>query len=313
MRPGRGRRPSSAAAREAGRTLLTEVESKAVLAAYGIPITETRIAPTADEAVAAAGARSAIRSCSSSSATPSPTRPTSAASSSTWPMQAAVRAAYEAIRAGVTTARGAEHFEGVTVQPMINFAGYELIVGLIDRPAVRAGAAVRHGRPAGRAVPRPGPRAAAAQHHAGAAPDRADQDLRRAEGRPRPPAHRPRRARAAAGPLQPARRRAALDQGDRHQPAAGLAGAADRARRARRPARHDRRRGRPAAPRDPALPAPVRAAVDGSRRPRRSSSGRSGRRTSRPWCSSTPSSPRRPSTRATSSTWASPSAPRTNA
>ena len=43
--------------------------------------------------------------------------------------EAAVRAAYEAIRAGVTKARGAEHFEGVTVQPMIDFAGYELIIG----------------------------------------------------------------------------------------------------------------------------------------------------------------------------------------
>ncbi|HEX2142234.1 MAG TPA: CoA-binding protein, partial [Candidatus Limnocylindria bacterium] len=39
-----------------GRTLLTEVESKQVLAAYGIPVTETRVAATEDEAVAAAEA-----------------------------------------------------------------------------------------------------------------------------------------------------------------------------------------------------------------------------------------------------------------
>ncbi len=40
-----------------------------------------------------------------------------------------------------------------------------------------------------------------------------------------------------AGPLQPAGGRAALDQGDRHQPAAGLAGAPDRPGRARGRAR----------------------------------------------------------------------------
>ncbi len=44
------------AARTAGRTLLTEFESKQVLAAYGIPTVETRIAATADESVAAAEA-----------------------------------------------------------------------------------------------------------------------------------------------------------------------------------------------------------------------------------------------------------------
>jgi acetyltransferase len=42
--------------RRAGRTILTEVESKDVLAAYGIPITETRVAPTADAAAEAAQA-----------------------------------------------------------------------------------------------------------------------------------------------------------------------------------------------------------------------------------------------------------------
>jgi acetyltransferase len=40
-----------------------------------------------------------------------------------------VRHAYEAIRASVTERKGAEHFEGVTVQPMVNWTGYELILG----------------------------------------------------------------------------------------------------------------------------------------------------------------------------------------
>src|SRR5262249_16162947 len=43
-----------AAARAAGRTLLTEVEAKELLAAYGIPVTPTARAATAEEAVAAA-------------------------------------------------------------------------------------------------------------------------------------------------------------------------------------------------------------------------------------------------------------------
>ncbi len=42
---------------------------------------------------------------------------------------AAVQTAYEGIRASVTERRGAEHFEGVTVQPMVNWTGYELILG----------------------------------------------------------------------------------------------------------------------------------------------------------------------------------------
>ncbi len=42
---------------------------------------------------------------------------------------AAVRNAYELIRASVTEKKGAEHFEGVTVQPMVNWTGYELILG----------------------------------------------------------------------------------------------------------------------------------------------------------------------------------------
>ena len=60
-RAGRGDR--SPRVRSAGRTLLTEVESKQLLAAYGIPTVQTRVAATRDEAVAARRARSATRSC----------------------------------------------------------------------------------------------------------------------------------------------------------------------------------------------------------------------------------------------------------
>ncbi len=41
----------------------------------------------------------------------------------------AVRRAYRSIEAAVRARRGSEHFQGLTVQPMINYAGYELIIG----------------------------------------------------------------------------------------------------------------------------------------------------------------------------------------
>jgi acetyltransferase len=43
--------------------------------------------------------------------------------------EAAVRAAYRAIEQSVGERAGQEHFEGVTVQPMIQWTGYELIIG----------------------------------------------------------------------------------------------------------------------------------------------------------------------------------------
>ena len=46
----------------------------------------------------------------------------------------AVREAFERIRDSVTAKVGAEHFEGVTIQPMINWSGYELIVGSSPDP-----------------------------------------------------------------------------------------------------------------------------------------------------------------------------------
>ena len=116
------------AVRAEGRTLLTEVESKDLLAAYGIPITETVVAPTPDEAVAAAdriGYPVVVKLYSH----------TISHKTDVGGVQlnlkdaAAVRHAYDAIQTSVTEKKGAEHFEGVTVQPMVNWTGYELILG----------------------------------------------------------------------------------------------------------------------------------------------------------------------------------------
>lgn len=116
------------AARAEGRTLLTEDESKELLAAYGIPITETVVAPTVEEAVVAAdriGYPVVVKLYSHTI-----THKTDVGGVQlNLKDAAAVRHAYESIRASVTERKGAEHFEGVTVQPMVNWTGYELILG----------------------------------------------------------------------------------------------------------------------------------------------------------------------------------------
>jgi acetyltransferase len=115
-------------ARAAGRTLLTEVESKLLLAAYGVPTVETRVATTEDEAATAAdaiGYPAVVKLLSETI-----THKTDVGGVQlNLPDAAAVRDAFRAIRDSVGATAGAEHFGGVTVQPMIALDGYELIVG----------------------------------------------------------------------------------------------------------------------------------------------------------------------------------------
>ena len=111
-----------------GRTLLTEYESKKVLAAYGIPITDTELAQTPDEAVAAAGAIGYPVVAKLLSRTITHKTDVGGVVLNLG-NEEAVRGAFEQIRDSVARKVGAEHFEGVTIQPMINWTGYELIVG----------------------------------------------------------------------------------------------------------------------------------------------------------------------------------------
>jgi acetyltransferase len=116
-----------------GRSLLTEYESKKVLAAYGIPITDTELAQTEDEAVAAAEAIGYPIVAKLLSRTI--THKTDVGGVVLNLQSAdAVREAFTKIRDSVTEKVGAEHFEGVTIQPMINWSGYELIVGSSPDP-----------------------------------------------------------------------------------------------------------------------------------------------------------------------------------
>lgn len=126
-------------ARKEGRTILTEHESKQVLAAYRIPTVPTVIAQSAEEAAAAAekvGFPVVLKLFSETI-----THKTDVGGVKlNLTNAAAVRAAFESIHASVERLAkpeervGGKHFMGVTVQPMIKLEGYEVILGASPDP-----------------------------------------------------------------------------------------------------------------------------------------------------------------------------------
>lgn len=114
--------------RQAGRTILTEHESKQILAAYGIPTLPSVIAATADEAVAAASDMGYPVVLKLHSETVTHKTDVGGVLLNLRDEQA-VRAAFDSIRDSVTAKAGAEHFGGVNVQPFAKLDGYEVIVG----------------------------------------------------------------------------------------------------------------------------------------------------------------------------------------
>jgi acetyltransferase len=117
-----------ATARASGRTILTEVESKQILAAYEIPTVETRIAATEDQAVkdaAAIGYPIVLKLYSETI-----THKTDVGGVQlNLNDEKDVRRAFKAIEASVAEKAGADHFQGVSVQPMIRMSGCEIIIG----------------------------------------------------------------------------------------------------------------------------------------------------------------------------------------
>lgn len=116
-------------ARREERTILTEAESKNLLASYGIPTVETRIAVNLEEALEAAesiGYPVVLKLYSTTI-----THKTDVGGVQLDLADAdAVRNAYSFIEQSVTARAGSEHFDGVTVQPMLSLQdGYEIIVG----------------------------------------------------------------------------------------------------------------------------------------------------------------------------------------
>ncbi len=117
------------AVRTSGRTIMTETESKQLLALYDIPTVPTEIATSAEAAVAWAekfGYPVVLKIYSETI-----THKTDVGGVRLNLQNADdVGYAYHAIERAVRERVGAEHFQGVTVQPMIKLDGaYELIVG----------------------------------------------------------------------------------------------------------------------------------------------------------------------------------------
>ncbi len=116
------------ARRQAGRTLLSEVEAKQLLAIYGIPTVTSQVARTEDEAVQFAESLGFPVVLKLHSETL--THKTDVGGVHLDLRDApAVRCAWQSIADRVRERAGAQHFLGVTVQPMIRLSGYELILG----------------------------------------------------------------------------------------------------------------------------------------------------------------------------------------
>src|SRR5690606_22991111 len=102
-----------------GRTILTEYESKQILEAYGIPTVKTVLAATAEEAVEAA-TRTGYPVVLKLNSTTITHKTDVGGVQLNLPNDEQVRQAFAAIADGVAEHAGREHFEGVTVQPMVD-------------------------------------------------------------------------------------------------------------------------------------------------------------------------------------------------
>lgn len=121
-------------AREAGRTILTEYESKRILEIYGILAVDTRLASTVEEAISAAdeiGYPVVVKLNSETI-----THKTDVGGVRLNLKDASeVQKAYEAISDAVIERASKEDFQGVTVQPMVDLSeAYELIIGSSPDP-----------------------------------------------------------------------------------------------------------------------------------------------------------------------------------
>ena len=116
-----------------GRTVLTETESKRLLELYRIPAVPTRVAVTEEQAVALVAELAYPAVLKLHSQTITHKTDVGGVKLNLFDAEA-VRRAYRAIEQSVRQRVGAEHFLGVTVQPMIEHEGYELIIGCSPDP-----------------------------------------------------------------------------------------------------------------------------------------------------------------------------------
>jgi acetyltransferase len=116
-------------ARVSGRTLLDEHAAKQVLGSYGIPVVDTRVAVSEEDAAIAAtaiGFPVVVKLYSHTITHKTDVGGVKLGLKD----EAAVREAFRSIRESSTRAAGPDAFEGVTVQPLVRMPdAYELIVG----------------------------------------------------------------------------------------------------------------------------------------------------------------------------------------
>ncbi len=116
-----------------GRTHLTEAESKQLLESYRIPTVSARVATTAEQAVALAEELGYPVVLKLNSRTITHKTDVGGVQLNLINSRM-VRRAFCAIERSVSRHVGAEHFLGVTVQPMIRHDGYEVIIGSSQDP-----------------------------------------------------------------------------------------------------------------------------------------------------------------------------------
>lgn len=114
--------------RQSGRTILTEYDSKRLLAAYGIPTTPMRVAASADEAAAAAAELGYPVVLKLHSETITHKTDIGGVKLNLGDEEA-VRTAFQEIESAVESKATSADFLGVSVQPMVKLDGYELIIG----------------------------------------------------------------------------------------------------------------------------------------------------------------------------------------
>lgn len=121
-----------ATARSAGRNLLSEVEAKLALGAAGVPVTPTRLATSAGQAVeiAAEMGYPVVLKVVSDTITH---KSDIGGVELNLPDTASVQAAYARIQAAAEAAAGEAAFGGVSVQPMAE-PGTEVIMGMTQDP-----------------------------------------------------------------------------------------------------------------------------------------------------------------------------------
>lgn len=123
-----------AEARADGRTILTEYESKRILAAYDVPVVETVLAESAEAAIEASNkiGYPVVLKLNSKTITH---KTDVGGVRLNIKDDDQVREAFEAVSSAVADHAGAEHFQGVTVQPMVDLSeSYEIIIGSSPDP-----------------------------------------------------------------------------------------------------------------------------------------------------------------------------------